>query len=318
MRNDGAEVCRMSASLSNVTPTLVDLAQAPPEFDPAAYRALHSDLWYLDDAALAAHYERAGRAEGRRAHPIATREAFRDLAATAGRILEIGPFFRPLCVGPNVRYFDILDREGLLRKAEGHGFFGVAPPEIDFVSADGDLGIVQETFDVVLSSHAIEHQPDLVAHLQQVERLLAPGGCYFLFVPDKRFCLDHFMPESTIADVLEAAIDRRRRHTLRTVVRHDTMQAHNDSFRHWQGDHGEPLHLDADGIAAAMEEFARGAASGEYLDRHAWQFTPRSFRAILELLNALGMVRLAPFRVFDTLAGHNEFWAILRTPDPAP
>jgi SAM-dependent methyltransferase len=47
-------------------------------------------------------------------------------------------------------------------------------------------------FQLIMSSHALEHQPDLVRHLQKVSRLLRKGGYYLAFVPNKRFCFDHY------------------------------------------------------------------------------------------------------------------------------
>jgi hypothetical protein len=37
-----------------------------------------------------------------------------------------------------------------------------------------------------ISSHCIEHQPDLIGHLIGVARLLSTNGLYFLTILDKR------------------------------------------------------------------------------------------------------------------------------------
>lgn len=288
----------------------------PPELDPAHYRMIHADLWTyaLDEAA--AHYAARGKAEGRQPNVLASREMFRDLAARLGDILEIGPFSRPLFRGPHVTYFDVLDRAGLTHLGTQLGLHeGSQIPDIHFVSATGDLTIVPGTFDVVASSHVIEHQPDLVRHLNQVAAVLKPGGYYFLWIPDKRYCLDHFQAESTIAGVLAAAAEQRTFHTLETLLAQDLLRAHNDSRRHWLGDHGGPVHdnpVETIRLVRDLHEASR--ARGEYVDRHAWQFTPDSFRTIVALLDALGLIALRPLRVYNTLFSHNEFWAILMKP----
>src|SRR4249919_1725326 len=108
-------------------------------------------------------------------------------------VLEIGPFDRPWLSGSNVRYFDVLPQEQLRTRAATE--FGRIPkncPHIHYVSPTGDLSIVDAEFGAVFSSHCIEHQPDVIRHLREVERLLRPGGLYYLIVPDKRFCFDHF------------------------------------------------------------------------------------------------------------------------------
>ena len=72
----------------------------------------------------------------------------------------------------------------------------------------------RDKFDYVISSYCIEHQPDLIKHLQDFEHVLQPGGFYFVLAPDKRYCHDHFMQESTIAEVNGAQQERRTVHHL--------------------------------------------------------------------------------------------------------
>ncbi len=90
--------------------------------------------------------------------------------------LEIGPFFRPLLKGPHLRFFDVLSHADLVARAREIGEEESNIPVIDFVSPTGDLSIVNQSFSYVLSSHCIEHQPDMIEHLQQVERILQPDG----------------------------------------------------------------------------------------------------------------------------------------------
>jgi SAM-dependent methyltransferase len=162
------------------------------------------DLQAYSEAQLIAHYQRFGEREGRRPNSLATRLDFAALVPRDARSLEIGPFYDPLLRGPNTKYFDRLTQAELVERAAALDAPTKAVPQIDFVSPTCDLTIVDETFDYVFSSHCIEHNPDLIGHLQTVERLLVPGGRYFVIVPDKRYCFDHFREVSTIADAIEA------------------------------------------------------------------------------------------------------------------
>ncbi|SRR5690606_1317496 len=280
----------------------------PPEFDPVICRKRYPDLNAMSDAELAVHYDVHGRHEGRLVSKIVKRSSFLDLIDTRRPTLEIGPFGKPSVKGANVRYFDVLDREGLVARAEIHGVPPDEIPEIHYVSADGDLTIVDETFDAIVSCHCLEHQPDLVAHLNAAEAILSDTGHYFLVIPDKRYCFDHFLPESTIADVLQARHEGRRRHTLASVIEHRALTTHNEPKRHWAGDHGEPA-VTVERVARALEEHR--VANGGYVDVHAWKFTPQSFRTILAILHDMSLTRFRPVRVYDTVHGSNEFYAIL-------
>ncbi|TVV71879.1 class I SAM-dependent methyltransferase [Sphingomonas solaris] len=226
----------------------------------------------------------------------------------AASALEIGPFCSPVLTGPNVKYLDVLTPEGLRARAAEIGLDATNCPErIDYL---GDLGDVTDSFDAVFSSHAIEHQPDLVRHLNEVAAVLKPGGRYYLLVPDKRFCFDHFMAESTVAQVVDAHEVRRRVHSLMSVIENHAFATHNNSEMHWMGDHGTPFGPDeAYRVTAGMDRHA--AAAGDYIDVHAWYFTPASFAVIIETLFRLNLTKLRPAVVYETPRNRLEFSAVL-------
>lgn len=284
--------------------------ELPAELDVAFYRAHNEDLAALDDAALAAHFADWGEVEGRVGAAPATREGFLAdvLQRQTGDILEVGPFCRPLLTGSNVYYLDILDAAALRSRAVREGLDPSGCPErIHFV---GDIATVRQTFSAIVSSHSIEHQPDLVHHLRTVAKLLKPKGRYFLIIPDKRYCFDAFVPESTIASVMQAHHEQRRTHTLQSVIEHRALSVHNDGPMHWQGIHGEAKPANQETrITKAIAEYQ--AAKGGYVDVHAWYLYPAVFRRITEALFNLGLTGLAPLRVYNTPRNRFEFCAVL-------
>jgi SAM-dependent methyltransferase len=280
----------------------------PPEFDPTIYRKRYTDLSHLSDDDLATHFVEHGMNEGRCASAIEGRTDFFSLISASLNALEIGPFNNPSVTGPRVKYFDTLSTVDLKKRAKEIGIDQSNIPEIHWISPDGDLSVVQELFDCCVSSHAIEHQPDLVRHLINVAGLLSPGGRYFLAVPDRRFTFDHFLKDSNIAEVIEAHHEGRQRHTLQSVIEHRALTTHNDPVAHWNGTHGDD-EIDASKIQSAIREFEE---TDGYLDVHAWIFTPSSFRIIMMALFQLGLTQLSVERVYPTLRGSNEFYVILR------
>jgi SAM-dependent methyltransferase len=297
--------------LTNLLSKFVTEGQLPPEVDFDFYRSVYRDLAPLGDATLRSHFADYGRNEGRIPTPAAHRVGFLATVPKAARILEIGPFTRPVFRGDNVKYFDVLDREGLIARARVHGYPTDHCPHIHYVSPTGDLSIVTEKFEYLFSSHCIEHQPDLIGHLQIAARILEPGGLYYLIIPDKRYCFDHYLPESGIDDVLVAHAERRRVHTAQSVIAGRAMATHNNPLEHWRGNHDDPNIAPAAARAAAAEQELRDAAGG-YIDVHAWQFTPASFRGIIDELHKRRSSAFAIERVYDTLFGQLEFNAVLR------
>jgi|HubBroStandDraft_1064217.scaffolds.fasta_scaffold88926_2 SAM-dependent methyltransferase len=281
------------------------------DMSPSCYRALHEDLRSLTDDQLAEHYHLFGEDEGRCAHPLCFTELLRSSIQPTEDVLEIGPYVYPKIHGARVKYFDVLDGAGLLARAAAIGYPGQIEPKIDYVSPTGDLAIVdQNAFDVVFSCHCLEHVPDLIRHLDEVARILRPGGRYILMLPDKRFCHDHYMPTSRVADVIQAHHERRTIHNLASFIEGGAFVTHNDSKRHWSGDHGVPKILEEpNAIPTAMQSYLD--ADGRYTDMHAWWFTPRSFREILLQLASVQLTRLRPDIVLGTPRDRNTFNAIL-------
>jgi SAM-dependent methyltransferase len=284
----------------------------PPEIDLDYLRQKYADLATFSDAELLSHYETCGKREGRIASPGGTRSGFISLISGDIRLLEIGPFCSPVFKGDRVRYFDVLDRVGLIERAKEHGLDpSGCPDEISYVSPTGDLGIVDETFDIVFSSHCIEHQPDLIQHLVQVRRILESSGRYFLIIPDKRYCFDHYIEESTPVDIIGAFMEKRRVHTFKSVYNYVARSTHNDAVRHWAGQSDDPrLALRAE--RTAQTEGLYGSLNGGYFDCHAWYFTPDGFRICLTELIEKSYVAFQMERVYKTVRDSNEFFCILK------
>jgi len=282
----------------------------PMPVDTDIYRRLWPDLAALDDEALQVHYNNFGANEGRVANSLRTREDFVALIPAEADALEIGPFCKPLLYGHRAKYFDVMDKAALEQRARDIGMPDPVAPQIDFVSPVGDLAVVHETFDYVLSSHCIEHQPDIVAHLQQVTRILRPNGRYFLLIPDKRYCFGALLAESTVADVLEAHHAGRRTHSLKSVIEHRALTTHSNCVRHWKGDHGSVEGEGPGRVLASIQEFA--AANGGYVDVHAWYFTPPSIRSVFTTLRNAGYLGLDIERLYPTRLYSIEFWMVLQ------
>jgi SAM-dependent methyltransferase len=280
----------------------------PAEVDFDMLRATHGDLADKDDAAMAFHWETYGRNEGRLASLAALRENFIGLVPAEARVLEVGPFTDPMFEGPNVHYFDVLDGDALRAWGRELGRdVGRVPQVIHYTpSLDQARGA---DFDIIFSCHNIEHHPDLIGHLQQAGEAVAPGCVYMLVIPDRRFCFDHFLPDLDLASVVGAHVEKRALHTAKSVIEHRAFTCHNDTLRHWQGDHG-PAPDGLDGrIEYALNEIE--TAAGGYIDVHAWQFTPDAFRRVLGGLHTLGLSPFRPLRVYSTPYGRNEFMAVL-------
>ena len=266
-------------------------------FDVEFYKNEHDDLVNMTEQQARHHFSEFGIREERAFCQLSYREHFlKYLEGFQGEILEIGPFASPNFVGERVKYFDVLNAEELRERALKIGLSeDNVPKAIDFVSETGDFSIVDQKFDVIFSSHSIEHQVDLIGFFLSAFRLLKKNAVIGLIIPDKRYCFDHFLPASDIIDVLSAHVDKSKRHTAQNFFRHRIGTTHNDPLRHWMGDHGE-INVDRDAIDSAIGEWEEN--EGAYLDVHAWQFQPSSFEKLMGQLRDSGFLNYELLGVF--------------------
>jgi SAM-dependent methyltransferase len=291
----------------------------PLEFDHLQYKKLHGDLALMTNKMLLEHYANYGKYEGRICSKISNRAEFAALVSNAESALEIGPFAAPMLTGDNVFYCDVLDTSELIERATSLNIPTANIPNIDYKLDDRFLDGIERKFKTILSSHAIEHQPDLIEHFQQIERRLEMGGRYFLLIPDKRYCFDSNFPPSDIADVIQAHNENRARHTLANIIRHRALATHNDPLRHWANKGSNPSYVsnvDPHNISEALDEFRH--SKGSYIDVHGWFFTPDSFMEIVRLTNSMGYHSLSVERLFRTKKNELEFWIILKNGDYEP
>lgn len=238
-----------------------------------------------------------------------SRPDFIKLMHPSLKSLEIGPYYTPVLKGGNVKYFDVLDKEHLIAKAGIDKLPNDNIPEIDYVEPTGDLSIIEDKFDVVFSSHNIEHQVDLIKHLNQVSNLLTNGGKFYLFIPDKRYCFDKLIAQTTLADVINAHETEQKTHSLRTILAMRCETTHNDTLAIWRKEPTLPTNMSTDCYKDAIQSYQD--ADGGYIDAHNWRFTPQSFKFIINQLNAMGLIDLKIESIFCTMTNSHEFEAIL-------
>ena len=298
----------------------------PPSFDLNYYKATHPELQIFGDNIAAEHCRRFAVEQGHSTCFYDRSEVLKKTLQEAVdkyslHVLELSPWDNPFLTGANVKYFAVTDAETLKKTAvEESRPFANTPEKIHFVSPTGDLGVVDETFDIVFSSHVIEHTPDLVRHFPAIRRILNRGGLYILIVPDKRYCFDHFNAETTIADVLDAFVSERKTARLADFISTSFTRAHNYGFPHWFGDHGnrcgyrneppddslvkllgESSHEDRATLLRLIEKYNDSLKRGEYVDAHNWRFTPDSFGYIVDMLNKLNFIDMPLYRLCHTV-----------------
>jgi len=235
------------------------------------------------------------------------------------RGLEIGPSFNPVVPkreGWNVETIDHATREELVEKYIPHKVDVSQIEAVDWVWKGEALSTLLGaercgTYDFFIASHVIEHYPDLLGFLKDVESLLRIGGVLSLAIPDKRYCFDFFKPLTLTGSVLSANRNGAKRHSNRTAFDYIAYSCLRDGAINWDERQLGELSFAHD-LNQAFASFTALSANpdSEYVDFHAWHFVPASFMLMMEELRLLGETTFEVAQTFES-AGC-EFYISLR------
>ena len=250
------------------------------------------------------------------------RDGIRQLVRRSGvTALEIGPYTSPICdfsVG-NVFSCDTDTRDGLVRRInadpnkKGRGAGNI--PETHYVLSDDNqfsilAAVDGRTFDYVVSSHNLEHSPNLLKTLTDIEKILKPGGQLLAFLPDARFCFDRYRTLTILPDVLESYYEQRTRSCFRNALDHHMHHADNDARRWWKEKQEADVRphrevANRSYMAGSQHASARlrklfptrgklddlyRKSSTEYMDVHNSTFSSVTFENIVNLLISYGYI----------------------------
>lgn len=245
-----------------------------------------------------------------------------DSVPVNATILEIGGGYNPRYVKathPNVYHLDHGTTEDLRTKYAAFSLTAALIDRIqpiDFVFDGSPIETLVPPslrFDVIYGSHVLEHQVNLIGHLQSLEALLKPGARVIEMIPDLRTTFDALRYPTVTADALAAH--------LRVAAVHTGRQVFDGMSREMDKNHGYPMcDADFDGVRfthslkSALDAMRSAEAPGQpYADLHAWTFTPKSFRLLMIELRLLGLTRLIATFVSPTYG--NQFCAVLERAD---
>lgn len=240
---------------------------------------------------------------------------------------EIGPLDKALVSKSEGRiiYVDYVDAETLRGKYEDDPAVDVSKIQVDAIWGAQTLrqAIDQHTrteanfvagqgCDYVLASHVIEHVPDMVSWLQEVNAALAPDGQLRLAIPDKRFSFDYLRQPTGLAGIINAYVRKDRVPNTHCILDFMLNMAPVDCAAAWRGE-VDPSKLERRAtFEGAMAVVADALKNGTYHDVHCWVFTPASFGQLCVDLVQNGLLDFECVEFFDTAQNEYEFIVSMR------
>lgn len=239
--------------------------------------------------------------------------------------IEVGPLDKPLvekAVG-KVWYVDHCDTEELRCRWSADSRIDVARLHVDAVWGDQTLGnsvaavakTPDETWagaDYLVASHVIEHVPDLISWLQEVETAIIFGGLVRLAIPDKRYTFDYLRATTTLADVVVEYLRKRRKPSASRILDFALNAVEVDCAEAWRNriDDSSLKRTYTDEGALAIARDAE--ENGTYHDVHCWSFTPESFAVLMGKLCELALISLECEWIIPTERNDLEFFVGMR------
>lgn len=230
--------------------------------------------------------------------------------------IEVGPSHNPVAPkreGFRVHVIDHASREQLIEKYAAHGVNLENIEEVDFVwngESYAELTGQHHFYDWIISSHTIEHSPDLIGFLNDCSHVLKDEGVLTLAIPDKRYCFDCFRPITGLAKVVDAHVSKACIHSAGSVAEYFLNVVANEDRIGWQsssvGSNYRWIHSTQD----ALDHMRAVTVERAYVDVHAWCFVPHSFRLLMQDLFALGLIDLQEVD-FSSDDGCTEFYVVL-------
>jgi len=222
------------------------------------------------------------------------------------RGIEIGPLTTPIVTREmgTIRYVDHAATEELKTKyADDAGVDTRKIVEIDYVwgaQSLPDLVSNEAPFDYAIASHVIEHVPDFIGWLKEIQAILKPGGILSLAIPDKRFCFDYHRQLTKPADVLEAYLRRSRKPSPRQVFDYFASAVARQNEIVWSGEIHEHDLVNIHTESKAWEITHQAFLNDTYQDVHCWVFTPDSFFGLLKTLINLNLFDFKVVQFYET------------------
>lgn len=254
-------------------------------------------------------------------HPVTRERLTHDLSLETLTGIEIGPLVRPIVTRDqsDVRYVDRASTKELQQWYSKDPDINIEDiMAIDYVWGEQSLTEAtgtKEAFDYCIASHVIEHIPDLITWLQEIDSILKPGAIASFAVPDRRYTFDFLRSETTIAELVEAHIEKRRKPSLKQIYDHFANHTDVDITEAWQPDYNG-AHLKPNKAAEQVLKICEDAfKTGKYIDSHCSVFTETSFFTLLNAISELGLLNFRIKHAFPVPTGMLEFYVQLEKID---
>jgi hypothetical protein len=214
--------------------------------------------------------------------------------------LEIGPSHCPILPkkeGYKIEILDHLSSDDLKIKYRAQGISEENLNKIEDVDyiwkgeAISELTKKDCYYDFIICSHVIEHIPDLISYLIELEKILCVNGVLSLVIPNKQYTFDTLRNPTSTGALIQAFLNKATLPSPAQIFDHFSLAVYKNGNCTWgpceKGDLKKVHSLEQ-----AFDLAKKSHKQLEYIDIHNWVFTIDSFVSIITDLNSLNLVNL--------------------------
>ena len=257
----------------------------------------------------------SGKSKNRRSRILA------GVIKPTDKIVEIGALCNPVVrkVDGEVFYVDYAKSDFLKERYKDDPNVNINEiVEVDGVWGSNDLLSCLLGFgpvDLVIASHVIEHVPDMITWLQEIESILKRSGELSLAVPDMRFTFDHLRRPTEFSDLYESYILKRRRPSPLSTLDFSINFSGISARDAWRGHTPSSLNISKSNLEVIKANTLNNIEHGIYQDVHVSVFTPLRFAELMRALTELDFVHYRCNAFIDTRFRGMEFFVRLQRCD---
>ena len=219
-------------------------------------------------------------------------------------ILEFAPAHAPMYAkrdGWKVKIVDYMDRDGLVNRVNNDSRVHVSSEmieDVDYVCCRDYSKHINRTFDVIASSHFIEHTIDIIGHFNDCSKMIKDDGIIKLIIPDKRYIFDCFRETVSTRSAIDAHTFLQSNHSLGTILESRVRACFYKGETYipnsiWRNiDELEWNWNEVEDFENHLSCIKENYSFDNYQDTHSWVMTPCSFELMVYELNVLGYIDL--------------------------
>ena len=250
--------------------------------------------------------------------------------------LEIAPLCMALLQqGPHTKNLDVQSREANIKKYDTKDSWpqAVLGPkwkdhfvEVHYIWHGEPYSelIKSEKFDFIVGSHVIEHIPDFISWLNDLEKLLTANGEIRMIVPDMRFNWDHQRKPTDLSDIVGNYLEGRKRPgwdvyfeqvLLAPISANRNATELWDSVPRQYGDsyvHTLDTNILKTALAGVTGAKQRTEQTKSYEDAHVNRWSPAAFFYQMSDLRRMGLINLKVVNLVPTQPDSAEFFVALK------